>query len=62
MAVFEITSPSGEVFEITAPEGASEQDVLSYAQSQFAKQVIFQQHKDLKLDMSKCQSFYKTLI
>jgi len=52
MAVFEITSPSGEVFEITAPEGASEQDVLSYAQSQFA----------LELDMSKCQSFYKTLI
>jgi len=38
MAVFEITSPSGEVFEITAPEGASEQDVLSYAQSQFANQ------------------------
>lgn len=38
MAVFEITSPSGEVFEITAPEGASEQDVLSYAQSQFATQ------------------------
>jgi predicted house-cleaning noncanonical NTP pyrophosphatase (MazG superfamily) len=38
MAVFEITSPSGEIFEITAPEGASEQDVLSYAQSQFASQ------------------------
>lgn len=38
MAVFEITSPSGEVFEITAPEGASEQDVLSYAQSQFSSQ------------------------
>jgi hypothetical protein len=38
MAVFEITSPSGEVFEITAPEGANEQEVLSYAQSQFASQ------------------------
>lgn len=38
MAIFEITSPSGETFEITAPEDASEQDVLSYAQSQFASQ------------------------
>jgi len=38
MEVFEINSPNGEVFEITAPEGASEQDVLSYAQSQFASQ------------------------
>lgn len=37
MPVFEITSPSGETFEVTAPEGASEKDVLSYAQSQFAK-------------------------
>jgi hypothetical protein len=37
MAVFEITSPSGEIFEINAPEGANEQDVLSYAQSQFNK-------------------------
>jgi hypothetical protein len=38
MPVFEITSPSGEVYEITAPENASEQDVLSYAQSQFSNQ------------------------
>lgn len=37
MPTFEITSPDGGVFEITAPEGASEQDILSYAQSQFAQ-------------------------
>lgn len=38
MAVYEITSPNGEVFEITAPDNATEQDVLSYAQSQFSAQ------------------------
>lgn len=37
MATFEITSPDGGVYEITAPEGASEQDILSYAQSQFSR-------------------------
>lgn len=37
MATYEITSPTGETFEITAPDNASEQDVLSYAQSQFSQ-------------------------
>lgn len=37
MATFEITSPDGGVYEITAPEGASEQDILAYAQSQFSQ-------------------------
>ena len=36
MAKFQITGPNGEKFEITAPDGASEQDVLSFAQSQMA--------------------------
>jgi hypothetical protein len=35
MPRYEITSPTGERFEITAPDGASEQDVLSFAQSQW---------------------------
>lgn len=35
MARYEITGPEGKRYEITAPEGASEQDVLSYAKSQF---------------------------
>jgi hypothetical protein len=38
MATYQITAPSGEVFEITAPEGATEQQVLEYAQQQFASQ------------------------
>lgn len=37
MARFEITSPDGKKFEISAPDGASEQDVMAYAQSQFSK-------------------------
>lgn len=32
---YEITSPDGRKFEITAPEGASKDDVLSYAQQNF---------------------------
>lgn len=35
MPRYEITSPDGRRFEITAPEGASREQVLAYAQSQF---------------------------
>lgn len=35
MARFEITAPDGRLFEITAPEGASQADVLAYAQQNF---------------------------
>jgi hypothetical protein len=38
MANFEITSPDGKKFEITAPEGATQEQVLAYAQSQFQQQ------------------------
>lgn len=38
MAKFRITAPSGETFEITAPEGASEDEVMAFAQKQFAMQ------------------------
>jgi hypothetical protein len=37
MPKFEITSPDGKLFEITAPEGATQADVLAYAQNQFAQ-------------------------
>ena len=36
MPRYEITSPDGKRFEITAPEGASQDEVLKYAQQQFA--------------------------
>jgi len=36
MARFEITSPTGQRFEVTAPDGASQDEVLAYAKSQFA--------------------------
>ena len=32
MPKFEVTSPDGKVYEITAPEGATEQQVIEYAQ------------------------------
>ena len=38
MATYEITAPSGEVFEVTAPDTASQEEVLAYAQQQFAEQ------------------------
>jgi len=34
MAKFQITSPEGKRFEIEAPDGATEQDVMAYAQKQ----------------------------
>lgn len=37
MAKFQITSPDGRKFEINAPEGASQDEVLAYAQSQFSQ-------------------------
>lgn len=36
MPTYEITSPDGGVYEVTAPEGASEEEILSYAQQNFA--------------------------
>jgi hypothetical protein len=37
MPRYEITSPDGRKFEITAPEGASQAEVLAYAQSNFTQ-------------------------
>ena len=37
MATYVITSPSGEEFEVTAPDDATEEQVLAYAKSEFAK-------------------------
>lgn len=39
MPTYEITSPDGGVFEVTAPEGASEADIMSYAQANFPEGV-----------------------
>ena len=36
MPVFEITAPNGKVFDVTAPDGATQAQVLAYAQEQFA--------------------------
>lgn len=35
MPTFEITSPDGKKFRVTAPDGATQEQVLAYAQSQF---------------------------
>lgn len=36
MAKYVVTSPDGRKFQITAPDGASQSDVMAYAQKQFA--------------------------
>lgn len=38
MAKYRITGPDGSTYEITAPEGASEQDVMAFVQSQIGGQ------------------------
>lgn len=37
MADFEVTSPDGRKFVVSAPDGATQEQVLSYAQSQFSR-------------------------
>ena len=37
MPRFEITAPDGRLFEVTAPEGASQAEVLAYAQQNFSQ-------------------------
>lgn len=37
MPTFRITSPDGKAFDVTAPEGASQDQVLEYAKSQWGK-------------------------
>jgi hypothetical protein len=36
MGKYRVTSPDGKTFEVNAPDGATEADVLQYAQSQFS--------------------------
>lgn len=36
MPAYQVTSPDGKTFEITAPDGASQEQVLAYAQAQWA--------------------------
>lgn len=38
MPRYEITSPAGEKFEVNAPDGASEADVMAYAEKQWKQQ------------------------
>lgn len=38
MPKYRITAPDGNTYEITAPEGASEQEVLAYAQANYKQQ------------------------
>lgn len=48
MPVFEITSPDGKTFEVTAPAGATQDEVLAYAQSQFQQKQSFSPTQTIK--------------
>ena len=37
MPTYDVTAPDGRVFEVNAPEGASEADIIAYAQNMFAQ-------------------------
>lgn len=61
MAVYEIKSPTGEVFEITAPEGATESQVLAYAQSEFQKKQPFSATQTVKNIPSSAAEYGKNI-
>lgn len=46
MPKFRITAPDGGTYEVTAPDGASQADVLSYAQQNYAKPAAPTQQTD----------------
>lgn len=45
MPTYRITAPDGQTFEVTAPEGATQDQVLEYAKSQWAKGAATQEKK-----------------
>ena len=47
MGKFRVTSPDGRQFEITAPDGASQEDILQYAQTQFSGQSVSQKEPSI---------------
>jgi hypothetical protein len=57
MPTYEITAPDGNVYEVTAPEGASEQDVLSYAQQNYAPEQKVESKSIPEPAPSKMKSF-----
>lgn len=57
MADFEVTSPDGRKFVVTAPEGATQDQVLSYAKQQFEAE----RPKDKPIDVDPTRSFGENL-
>jgi len=51
MPKYQITGPDGKTFEVTAPDGASEQDVLAYAQRSFKMAAAPKQAKPFGKDL-----------
>jgi len=37
MPVFNVRSPDGQLFRVTAPEGATQEEIIQYAQSQMER-------------------------
>lgn len=56
MAQYDITSPDGKKFRITAPEGATQEQVLAYAQKNFQAEPAKEAVKPAQVDPSKMSS------
>ena len=46
MPIFEVTSPTGEVFEVEAPQGASQEDAIAYIASQQTQQAAPEEQEE----------------
>lgn len=47
MARYEVTAPNGQKFEINAPDGATQDQVMAYAQQQFAQSAAISQPSEM---------------
>ena len=53
MPSYDVTAPDGKVYEITAPEGASQDEVLAYAQKMYGQAEAPKQKSGLLTDVQR---------
>lgn len=61
MPIARVQGPDGKTYKIEVPKGATEQDILSFAESQFGNQQNTQNQQEQKYDSSFLENFARGL-